>query len=625
MKTIEEKYKSLSETEHILQRSGMWVGSTKSEISSHFIYDTNTLTMRQKELEYVPAMLKLVDEIISNSCDEFRRKDNLGLTKLIVTISKDNTISVQDNGGIAIVKHKDAGIMLPKFIFGQLRTSSNYDDTEDRNVVGTNGLGAVLVGIFSTEFTVKTSDGKKQWVGTWKSNMSEFGNEEITKSNKNDHGTTTIFKLDMSRFDVKTFTDDFKSIILTRCIEAAAANIGLDVTCIVDGKTYNFCFSSIKEYIELFREYVSLKDVIEYKDENKTVYIYPDGNINVGFVNGASCDKGTHIKELHSIVNNVVVEFLNKKDKIELTPRNIDGNYSMFCNVTVSNPAYSSQTKEELTTPINKFYKDESIKFELNNATLDKILKSDIIENVRDWYKKKCEAEDQKTLRKLNKEASKGLKRSDKYVPANSKKRTGKQLWIYEGDSAGRGLRIGRDPETQAGYLMRGVPPNSLDMSPLQIMKNDVFNDLITILGLKFGEDFNINDLKFDKIVISTDADVDGDKIAALLLLLFSHWPELFKQGIVCRSITPIIIAKKGKDVKKYYSIEEFDKESKKLKGYMIKYVKGLSGLDAAETKETMRNPIFMHFKEDDLTNSMFKKWFGKNSDERKNMMCENV
>jgi DNA gyrase/topoisomerase IV subunit B len=172
---------------------------------------------------------------------------------------------------------------------------------------------------------------------------------------------------------------------------------------------------------------------------------------------------------------------------------------------------------------------------------------------------------------------------------------------------------------------MRGVPPNSLDMSPLQIMKNDVFNDLITILGLKFGEDFNINDLKFDKIVISTDADVDGDKIAALLLLLFSHWPELFKQGIVCRSITPIIIAKKGKDIKKYYSIEEFDKESKKLKGYMVKYVKGLSGLDAAETKETMRNPIFMHFKEDDLTNSMFKKWFGKNSDERKNMMCENV
>ena len=156
-------------------------------------------------------------------------------------------------------------------------------------------------------------------------------------------------------------------------------------------------------------------------------------------------------------------------------------------------------------------------------------------------------------------------------------------------------------------------------------MKNDVFNDIITILGLKFGDDFNINDLKFDKIVISTDADIDGDKIAALLLLLFSRWPILFEKGIVCRSITPIIIAKKGKEVKKYYSQEEFDKDARKLKGYMIKYVKGLSGLDASETKESMRNPIFMHFKIDDLTKSMFKKWFGKNSEDRKEMMGDLV
>lgn len=625
MKTIEQKYKELTEQEHILLRPGMYVGSTKAEPDTRFVYDIKDGVMKQKEIEYVPAMLKLVDEIISNSCDEYRRKDNLGLTKLSITIHNDNTIVVEDNGGIAVVKHKDAGIMLPRFIFGRLRTSSNYNDDEDRSVVGTNGVGSALTNVFSTVFSVRTSDGKKEWRGTWTNNMNEFGHEEVNKSDKKSHGTVTTFKLDMSRFDVDSFTDDFKSIVLTRCIEAAAANIGLNVTCCINGNSYNFCFKSIKEYIELFRDYLSLKDVIEYKDANKTVYIYPDGNINIGFVNGASCNKGTHIKELHSIVNTAVVEFLNKKDKIELTPRNVEGNYSMFCDVTVSNPAYSSQTKEELTTPVNKFYKDENVKFELNNTTLDKIIKSDIIENVRDWYKKKCEAEDQKTLRKLNKEASKGLKRSDKYVTCSSKKKTGKQLWIYEGDSAARGLRIGRDPETQAGYVMRGVPPNSLDMSPLQIMKNDVFNDIITILGLKFGEDFDVKDLKFDKIVISTDADVDGDKIAALLLLLFSKWPMLFENGIVCRSITPIIIAKKGKDVKKYYSQEEFDKDARKLKGYMIKYVKGLSGLDANETKESMRNPIFMHFKLDDLSKSMFKKWFGRNSDDRKQMMSDLV
>ena len=456
--------------------------------------------------------------------------------------------------------------------------------------------------------------------------MSEFYDEEIEKSSKKKHGTRITFHLDFSRFEgIDKLDRTFKDIILTRCINAAAANPGLKVTYKDEDLCGEYRYDNFKDYIDLYRNYVTLKDCIEMKDEHKHVYVYPDGAINIGFVNGGICNKGTHVKALHQIINTTVCDFLKKKDKIDLLPRQVDGNYSMFCDLTISNPSYDSQTKECLTTPVEKFYKDENVKFELPNKFLDSVVKSEIIDNVRDWYKKKCEAEDQRTLRKLNKEASKGLRRSDKYVTCSSKKKQGKQLWIYEGDSAARGLRIGRDPETQAGYVMRGVPPNSLDMSPLQIMKNDVFNDIITILGLKFGDDFNINDLKFDKIVISTDADIDGDKIAALLLLLFSRWPILFEKGIVCRSITPIIIAKKGKEVKKYYSQEEFDKDARKLKGYMIKYVKGLSGLDASETKESMRNPIFMHFKIDDLTKSMFKKWFGKNSEDRKEMMGDLV
>ena len=625
-KNIENKYKSLSERDHILQRSGMWIGSNKLEISNQFVFDYKEQMMIQKEVEYVPAILKLIDEIISNSTDEFRRSDNLGLTQINVTIMKDDTIIIEDNGGIPVVNHKEANMMLPKFIFGQLRTSSNYNDDEDRNVIGTNGLGSVLVSIFSSYFGVMTDDGKNRWVGNWKNNMSEFYDEEIEKSSKKNHGTRITFHLDFSRFEgIDKLDRTFKDIILTRCINAAAANPGLKVTYKDEDLCGEYRYDNFKDYIDLYRNYVTLKDCIEMKDEHKHVYVYPDGAINIGFVNGGICNKGTHVKALHQIINTTVCDFLKKKDKIDLLPRQVDGNYSMFCDLTISNPSYDSQTKECLTTPVEKFYKDENVKFELPNKFLDSIIKSEIIDNVRDWYKKKCEAEDQRTLRKLNKEASKGLRRSDKYVTCSSKKKQGKQLWIYEGDSAARGLRIGRDPETQAGYIMRGVPPNSLDMSPLQIMKNDVFNDIITILGLKFGDDFNINDLKFDKIVISTDADIDGDKIAALLLLLFSRWPILFEKGIVCRSITPIIIAKKGKEVKKYYSQEEFDKDARKLKGYMIKYVKGLSGLDAFETKESMRNPIFMHFKIDDLTKSMFKKWFGKNSEDRKEMIADLV
>ena len=88
---------------------------------------------------------------------------------------------------------------------------------------------------------------------------------------------------------------------------------------------------------------------------------------------------------------------------------------------------------------------------------------------------------------------------------------------------------------------------NTFNMSPLQIMKNEVFSDLVNILGLKWGKEFDINDLQYGKIVIASDMDVDGDKICALLCLMFANWPELFENNIICRSVSPIIIAKNNR------------------------------------------------------------------------------
>ena len=129
-------YQAMDEIDHILKKSGMWVGSIKLETAQQFVYNYETATMENREVEFVPAMVKLVDEIISNSCDEFRRKDNLGLTEIDVTVDDNGWITVRDNGGIAVVKHKDAGVYLPEFLFGQLRSSSNYDDSDYRDVDG---------------------------------------------------------------------------------------------------------------------------------------------------------------------------------------------------------------------------------------------------------------------------------------------------------------------------------------------------------------------------------------------------------------------------------------------------------------------------------------------------------
>ena len=621
-KKIEEKYQQLSEVEHVLLRPGMWVGSIKDEERSCFVYDIDEEKMIIKDIIYAPAMLKLFDEVLSNSCDEYRRKDNMGLNKITIKINrKEQEISVIDNGGIPIVKHKEAKMYVPEFIFGQLRTSSNYDDTEDRNVIGTNGVGSSLTNIFSKKFTVISCDKKNQINVSWTDNMSKKSTPNITKSK--DHFTNISFILDFDRFDQKEkgLTDEFIEILHKRCIDAAAANPGLKIIFECGDLKTEWKFSRFEDYMDLYSDYYDKDNVISYKDNKKQFWICPDSTIDVAFVNGAECSKGTHIKAVRYPVGHVICEQLKKKHKIEVTNKAVDSKYGIFGIFDISNPSYNSQTKEELTTPQENFYKDGS-EFNIPDNFLKKCQNSEIVDLVVDWYKKKLEAEDSKTLRKLNKDASKGLKRSTKYIPANSKKRIERQLWIYEGDSAGRGFRVARDPQIQAAYTMRGVPPNALGMSPLQIMKNDVFNDLVSVIGLKFGSDFDINNINFGKIVISTDADVDGDRICALLLLFFStNWPELIEKNIVCRSISPIIIANKGKESRKYYSIEDFNKESSKLKNYEIKYCKGLSGLNAKETKEMMREPIFHYFTKDNQADHFFKKWFGKDADIRKDLM----
>lgn len=625
-KKIEEKYQELSEIQHILNRPGMWVGSTKSEEKDSFIYNSKTGKFEMKITNYIPAMLKVVDEVISNSCDEFRRKDNMGLTELRVIMNKDNgEIIVRDNGGIPIVKHKEAGVYVPEFIFGRLRTSSNYDDTEDRNVIGTNGVGSALCNVFSTFFEIESADGKNEFHRSWSNNMEKLNDDlKVTKCDKKTHYTQTRFILDFSRFetDLKTFDDDFINIIHKRCIDAAAANPGLKVIFNCGGEDIEWKFKKLDEYIDLYSNILNIADKIPFENDLCTALIFPDSSVDVGFVNGAECSKGTHMKALRNEINQAVCDFITKKDKIkDLTTRAVDNKYSVFININVSNPSYDSQTKDTLTTPIEKFAKDEKLKWEVNEKFLNKIIKSEIVSLVRDWYKQKTAAEDEKALRKINRETNKGLKRPDKYITCSSRKKNDRQLWIFEGDSAKAGFRGGRNPDIQAGYTMRGVPLNCYGMTPLQIMKNEVFNDIVTILGLKWGKEFDINELNFGKIVISTDADVDGDKIASLLLLFFNNWPELIEKGIVCRSISPIIISRKGKDCRKFYSMDEFKAEEKKLKGYSHKYAKGLGGLSNQESKEMYQEPKFLYFKKDEAADSMFRKWFAKGDSETRKQM----
>lgn len=632
-KKIEEIYKEMDEITHVLSRPGMYVGSIKDETRQMFIYDTDEAMMTMRDVNYVPAMLKIFDEILSNSCDEFRRDTNLGLNKIDVTVKYDGTITVRDNGGMPIIMHKEAKCYVPEFVFGRLRTSSNYNDDEDRQLIGTNGVGSVLANIFSSSFTVDSADGKNSFHRSWSDNMRKLNDDLVIKKCK-DHYTQTTLKIDFTKFDVDytELTYDFIAVLEKRCIDAAAANPCLQVTFnyISKDKKSNVSskwkFKKFEQYIELYSDFVDMGTKIAYENELAKVWVFPGSNINVGFVDGAECSRGTHMNAIRLRINKTVQDLMEKK-KMTVTLHNVDTKYSLFCSVTVSNPAYDSQTKECLTTPIEKFSKDEKIKFEVPEDFLKKISKSEIIDIMKDWYSQKQNAEEQAKIRKMNRESGK-LLRNDKFINCTSKKPHERQLWIFEGDSAASGFRAGRNSMTQAGYLMRGVPLNILGLKPSQIMKNQVFNDIIKIIGLKFGEYNKKSNLKFGKIVISTDMDYDGHKIAALLMVFFNLFPELFEQKMICRIISPIIIATKGKQVKKYFSLEQYKKDEKKLTAaWTIKYVKGLGGLNAkTEYREMMSSNNFQYFTKDDLAEMMLNKWFGKGiANVRKEMLKEDV
>lgn len=627
-KSIEQKYKAMSEIDHCLSRPGMWIGSVRDEERQSFVYDEETGKMTMKTVTYVPAMLKLVDEVLSNSCDEFRRKDNMGLDEVRVSINTDkSTITIRDNGGIPVVKHKEAGCYVPEFIFGRLRTSSNYDDTEDRAVVGTNGVGSSLTVIFSKMFKVTTADKKNRLSVTWENNMSEKSEPDISKSN--DHFTETSFILDFNRFEQTSgfgLTDDFVNILHKRAIDAAAANPGLTVMWECNGQKDKWKFKKFEEYMELYDDFYDPETVFSMKDDKKQVWVCPGSSIDVAFVNGAECSRGTHLKAVRLPLGKAIAEVLKKKHKIDVTVNNISNKYGIFGIFDISNPAYSSQTKEELTTAQDTFYKDGT-KFDIPEDFLKKAIKSEIVDIVVDWYKQKTEAEDKAKIRKLNREAKK-LLRSDKFINCNSKKKKEKILFLTEGDSAKSGFRQCRNPQTQACYCLRGKPRNTLELTATQVMKNQEFADIFNILGLQWGEKADLDKLNFGKVAICSDQDVDGHAICALLMCFFNHWPELFDMGVIVRSMSPIIIATKGKDVQKFYHLDEFRKVQNKLKGYKILYNKGLGGLTNQFYKEMLQQPIFVRFSRDDMAELMLKKWFSHNADSakvRKSMMKDSV
>ena len=625
MKEIEEKYKLLSDVEHVLLRPSSFIGSVVTEKSNQYILEGNKFV--QKEVNLNPGFIKLFDEIISNSSDESKRKGTL-LNTIKVDVDKyEGTISIYDNGGIPVVIHKELNVYIPQMIFGMLRTSSNYDDTENRSWVGTNGLGSKCTCIFSTYFEVETADGKNKFNMYWNDNMKFHSLAKVTKTSQ--HYTRITYTPDLKRFGMTCIDDDAIKLIEKRVYEVAGCNPNLNIY--FNGKKIQI--NSFKDYCNMFLPDDGFIIYDENKDWQIGISVSPSGNFQqVSYVNSVyTYDGGTHVDYILNQIIPTIRERINKKFKTDILPGQIKNHLFLFINSTIYNPSFSSQTKEKLIIDSKKF----GTEFKITDKLINQIYKSEITNSITDWLEQKKLVDEKKIEREKNKSLKKNKVEKlidSKYAGTSQKDKC--ILVLTEGDSAICAFRKYRTPY-HLGLPLRGKSLNVRDLPKSRIMENKEIMDVMSVIGLKFGEDpirftssgkIIEDNTRVGEIHIYTDADNDGHACAALIVnYLQKYWPSLFKAHKVARVETPILIAKNKKTKKEtwFYYDNEYNEwcKTNNLKDYDIQYLKGLGSLNDFQSKEIYQNPHLYYYTLDDLAEQNLNDWFGKDSIPRKNKL----
>lgn len=563
------KYQKLSEIEHVLARGGMYVGSTANTDTEGFIYNHAKKRMEWKSYTYNPALIKLFDEIISNSVDEHKRGGSV--TKIEVDVCRlTGSISVADDGGIPVAKHPDHGMYIPEMIFGEMRTGSNFGD-DDRTTAGLNGIGSVLVNIYSREFKVVTADGKNKFVQVYKNNLSERSTPTILKSKE--RGTTITFTPDYKRLNCSLDAGNIERIT-RRVYDVAGCNPKIKVY--LNGELINI--KSFGEYVSL---YVGDKDqFIEQSNKDWHIAIASSNEAfrHISFVNGVDTfNGGSHVDYITNQITTKLREYIKKKHKVDIRPANIKQHLFVFINCTINAPVFTSQTKEFMSSDV----KDFGTSFEVTDKLINALVKGDIVQRILDWAESQQRQKELAELRKMNKQTQTNnyLKKIVKFDDATSKDRMACALILTEGDSAAKAILSARDPKTIGVFPLKGKPLNVRDIKVSKLTANEEFANIMSIIGLKLGENHTIEDLRFGKVFIGADQDDDGAHIAGLVMNMFQqYWPNLIKEGFLVRLNTPVIVATTGKTKHEFFSRSEYNDwlEANNNPKHSFKWFKGL-------------------------------------------------
>jgi len=533
----------------------MYIGAVDKTVTNEYIFEDNKI--QYKEIEYVPGLIKIINEIIDNSVDVAIKSDFKSSNIISVKMTSDY-IEIQDNGtGIPVEKDAE-GNYYPELAWGHARAGSNFDDDGNRTQMGMNGVGSFATNCFSNKFIGISDDGKKSLMITFKNT----GNESIVsyKEDKSSGktGVNVKFYPDLSKFDVNEINETHFNVIKQRLI-----NLSMSFPKIAfkfNGKKINS--GTFKKYISLFDDNYEIYETEDYK-----FAILPNADDDFrqfSYVNGLKIpDGGTHVDYIMQNVVSRLREKLMRKYKT-IKPGDIKNKLMLVAFLkNVKNPKFNSQSKERITNShadISKYF--DTIPFD---DIVNKLYKNkEIIEPITEVYRIKEELKRRQELKGLKK--TKKIK-SEKYYPSIGKK---KYLMLVEGESAFGGLSPVLGRKECGYYVLKGKPLNAYSQPQAKFTKNNELSELYAI----------INSEQYEYVIFATDQDLDGYHIRGLLIGFIQRYlPEL--KGAVGMIQTPVIgISKNNKLIRWSYTLND----SIKLKaGEHSHYYKGLGSWDTED------------------------------------------
>jgi len=609
-----DKIKVLEGLEAVRKRPAMYIGSTDEKGLHH-----------------------LVEEVIDNSVDEALAGY---CNRIYVTINEDGSITVDDNGrGIPVDVHREYGISGVEVVMTKLHAGGKFDKGAYKVAGGLHGVGVSVVNALSKWLEVEVRRNGKIYRQRYERGKPVTPLEVVGEAKET--GTKVTFYPDEEIFGGKTF--DYH-ILRKRLQEIAFLNKGLRIK-LVDkrsGKEEEFYYEGgIIEFVKYInRNKNPLHDVIYFEGEKDGVHVeiamqYTDGyaeNIFTFVNNIHTKEGGTHLSGFKSALTRVLNEYGRKnvfKNNESLEGEDVREGLTAIISCKVPNPQFEGQTKTKLGNSEVKgivetiMYEKLSIYLEENPSAARKIIERalqaakarEAARRARELVRKKSYLESTSLPGKL--------------ADCTSNEPEKCELFIVEGDSAGGSAKQGRDRKYQAILPLKGKILNVEKASFDKILENDEIRAIISAIGTGIGDDFDIRKANYHKIIIMTDADVDGAHIRTLLLTFFFRYMRpLIENGYIYIAQPPLYRIKKGN--KEYYAYS--DEEMKKVAGdgATIQRYKGLGEMNPEQLWETTMNPEKRILKKVEIEDAieadeLFTILMGKNVEERRKFIKEHA